>query len=127
LFGLVLKRNTKKIGIRSLCKFHWIDWLSGTRKKFDFKEKIKVTQNPYYLYNNQGYLVYMSDIAASPIQLTQTQGNDPSNPDIIDVTKLIAPSPRVLRIMTKTFALWQDTWYYNRRQQEFGSVLTYLD
>jgi hypothetical protein len=66
LANLILKRHTKQVGIRSLCKFHWIDWLSGDKKKYDFNEKIKLTQNPYYLYNTNGYMVYMSDIAAQP-------------------------------------------------------------
>ena len=36
------------------------------------------------------------------------------------------PSPRILRILSKTFALWQDTWYYDRRQMEMGHLETFL-
>lgn len=27
------------------------------------------------------------------------------------------PTARTLRLLAKTFALWQDTWYYDRKQQ----------
>ena len=36
------------------------------------------------------------------------------------------PTPRTLRLLAKTFALWQDTWYYDRRQQEFGHLMDYM-
>ena len=32
------------------------------------------------------------------------------------------PSPRILRLVSKTFSLWQDTWYYDRRQKELGHL-----
>ena len=36
------------------------------------------------------------------------------------------PTPRTLRILSKTFALWQDTWYYDRRQMEVGHLQNFL-
>ena len=36
------------------------------------------------------------------------------------------PTARTLRLLAKTFALWQDTWYYDRRQQELKHLKHYL-
>lgn len=30
--------------------------------------------------------------------------------------QLNPPSARTIRLLSKTFTLWQDTWYYNRKQ-----------
>lgn len=40
--------------------------------------------------------------------------------------QLIPPSPRILRLLSKTFALWQDTWYYDRKQREFGHLKDFI-
>ena len=36
------------------------------------------------------------------------------------------PSPRILRIMSRTFSLWQDTWYFNRKQREIEDLQYFL-
>lgn len=43
------------------------------------------------------------------------------------VAKLNPPSPRILRLICRTFALWQDTWYYDRRQIELDHLTVFLD
>ena len=44
-----------------------------------------------------------------------------------DPEGLDAPSPRVLRLISKTFALWHDTWYYDRRQRPLPALWDVLD
>lgn len=46
-----------------------------------------------------------------------------ANPEIKDLNP---PSPRILRIISRTFTLWQDTWYYNRRQAEMKHLQDYI-
>lgn len=47
----------------------------------------------------------------------QKMGTADDDDDPTVAKTLIPPTPRTLRILSKTFALWQDTWYYDRRQQ----------
>lgn len=35
---------------------------------------------------------------------------------------LMPPSPRIMRLLSKTFNLWQDTWYFNRKQPEMNNI-----
>ena len=39
---------------------------------------------------------------------------------------LMPPSPRVMRLLSKTFNLWQDTWYFDRKQQEMKNLKEYI-
>lgn len=43
-----------------------------------------------------------------------------------EINTLLPPTQRTLRLLTKTFALWQDTWYHDRRQQELKDLKYYL-
>jgi hypothetical protein len=60
------------------------------------------TKNYYYLYSRAGYMNRMSF------------GNEKKE----DFPDLCPPSPRTLRVISRTFALWQDTWYHDRKQIE---------
>lgn len=44
----------------------------------------------------------------------------------MDSSILHPPSPRVLRILSKTFALWQDTWYFDRKQIEIPHLQYFI-
>jgi hypothetical protein len=39
---------------------------------------------------------------------------------------LHAPSPRILRLLSRTFSLWQDTWYYDRSQIDFPHLIDFM-
>jgi hypothetical protein len=90
-------KQTYRLGIASLSAYHQIRWLKHYKKNEDDEELYKKTGNAYFLYSRAGYLRRMSEAYEYDVQL---------NP----------PSPRIMRIMSRTFNLWQDTWYYNRQQ-----------
>lgn len=90
-------RNPHSLGIATLSSYHQIRWLKHYRKNEDDEELYKKTGNAYFLYSRAGYLRRMSESYEYDVEL---------NP----------PSPRIMRIISRTFSLWQDTWYYNRQQ-----------
>lgn len=89
----------QKVGdtIISLCNYHQINWLKNYKLNEEDEELHKITGNPYFHYSRMGYLKKMSYAQEVMPHL---------NP----------PSARTLRILSRTFTLWQDTWYYDRRQ-----------
>jgi hypothetical protein len=40
--------------------------------------------------------------------------------------ELNPPSPRIMRILSRTFALWVDTWYFDRKQVDIPNLKHFL-
>lgn len=107
LTGLTLTRADISPAVNSLCEYHQVRWLKNYLRNEIDEENWKITNNPYFLYSRAGYMTRMSY----------------ANPEIPDLNP---PSPRILRIVSRTFTLWQDTWYYNRRQAEMKHLQDYI-
>jgi len=65
--------------------------------------------NGYMHYSHQEYLYRMATMSAA------------------DREKYQPPSHRVLRILSSVFTLWQDSWYFDRKQQEMAHLSVYLE
>ena len=90
--------------LRNLSKHHKIDW----EEKFP---TVNIpSDSPYLFYSRNQYMQKMATV----------DDDDPER------NILLPPTARTLRLLAKTFALWQDTWYYDRKQQELGHLQTYL-
>jgi hypothetical protein len=95
-------------GLASLCNYHQTEWLKTYKQNQEDEELHKKTGNPYFHYSRMGYLMKMSYAKQTHPEL---------NP----------PSARTIRLLSKTFGLWQDTWYYNRKQVEAEPFLHFLN
>lgn len=89
-----------------LSDYHQVDWLR------DFKNNQDVSPSPYLFLGRPHYMQVMSTY--DPVMFP----NAPKD--------LMPPSPRILRLMSKTFNLWQDTWYFDRKQQEMKNLKQYI-
>ena len=98
------EKHCKKL--KKLSVYHKIDWEEC------FPSVNYPSPSPYLFYSRNQYMQKMG---------TADEDDDPTT-----FKNLIPPTPRTLRILTKTFALWQDTWYYDRKQQELKHLTHYL-
>lgn len=107
LTGLSLTQPDIDPEVGPLCEYHQVRWLrSYLRNEID-EENWKKTGNPYFLYSRAGYMTRMSKAA-------------------LEMPELNPPSPRILRVISRTFTLWQDTWYYDRKQAEMKNLQDYV-
>ncbi|MFE2757843.1 Dyp-type peroxidase, partial [Actinosynnema sp. NPDC059335] len=88
---------------RSWDDFPGVDW-ERLDRHFDRRSR-----NGYMYYNHHDYLHRMSTIPAD-----QREHCRP-------------PSGRVLRLLENMFSRWQDSWYFDRAQQELEHLSVYLD
>ena len=95
--GLSMKRADINPRVASLCEYHQTRWLKHYKQNEEDETNHKATGNQFYLYSRAGFMKKMSYAHEYDEHL------DP-------------PSPRVLRLLSKTFSIWQDTWYFNRHQ-----------
>ena len=86
--------------------YHQVDWLR------DFKNNQDVSPSPYLFYGRPHYMQVMSTY--DPVKFP----NAPKD--------LMPPSARIMRLISKTFNLWQDTWYFDRKQQEMKNLSKYI-
>ncbi|XP_072013896.1 uncharacterized protein [Amphiura filiformis] len=83
-------------------RYPGIDWQRMSRH---FK---KHSPNGVMFYNHKDYLFTMATAKKE------------------DREKLNPPSYRILTLLANTFALWQDSWYFNRKQEEIGHLKAYV-
>ena len=102
---LTTTTSKKEPHMTHLFQYHQVRWLKIYKKVEDDEMEYKRTNNPYYCYSRPGYMLKMS---------CNQHNVDP-------------PSPRILRIVSKTFALWHDTWYYDRKQRPLPALWDVLD
>ena len=94
----------REIYTNPLSDYHQVDWLR------DFKNNQDVSLSPYLFLGRSHYMQVMSTF-------------DPSKST--DAPADLMP-PRVMRLLSKTFNLWQDTWYFDRKQQEMKNLKEYI-
>jgi Dyp-type peroxidase family len=83
-------------------RFPGIDWTRLDRH-FD-----KASENGLMHYNHKEYLYSMSTMSEEE----KKEKNPPSN--------------RILSLLENSFSRWQDNWYINRKQEEFGHITEYI-
>jgi Dyp-type peroxidase family len=83
-------------------RFPGIDWTRLDRH-FD-----KASENGLMHYNHKEYLYSMSTMSEEE----KKEKNPPSN--------------RILSLLENSFSRWQDNWYVDRKQEEFGHITEYI-
>ena len=96
-----MKKYTNPLG-----DYHQVDWLR------DFKNNQDVSPSPYLFLGRSHYMQVMSTY--DPVKFPDAPKD------------LMPPSPRIMRLISKTFNLWQDTWYFDRKQQEMKNLKNYI-
>lgn len=86
----------KEVFTNALSDYHQVDWCK------DFKNNQDTSPSPYMFLGRSHYMQVMSTY--DPIKFPDAPAD------------LMPPSPRVMRLLSKTFNLWQDTWYNDRKQ-----------
>lgn len=84
-------------------RFPGIDW-SRLDRHFD-----KASGNGLMHYNHKEYLYSMTTMSEEE----KKEKNPPSN--------------RILSLLENSFSRWQDNWYINRKQEEFGHLKDYME
>jgi Dyp-type peroxidase family len=86
-----------------LGRYPGVDWTRLDRH-FD-----QASSNGYMHYNHKEYLYRMTTMNEA------------------ERTEFRPPSHRVLSLLANAFSRWQDTWYFDRSQQELEHLSTYLE
>lgn len=84
-------------------RFPGVDW-SRLDRHFQLRSK-----NGYMYYNHKDYLYHMATMTAE------------------ERLRVLPPSSRILRLLANTFSRWQDTWYFDRAQQEMEHLQVYVE
>lgn len=92
------------VSVKNILQLKGVDWERIDRF---FKTRSK---NGRMFYNHKDYMYKMSTVPEGP-----------------ERDRLDPPSIRVLTLLGKTFELWADTWYFNRKQQELKHLSEYLE
>lgn len=99
--GLALEK-LEAFETRNWERFPGVDW---SRLDRHFQTR---SANGRMFYNHKDYLYVMSTASGEQRQ------------------ELEPPSYRILELLAVAFSLWQDNWYFNRKQQEIGHLKDYV-
>jgi len=88
-----------------------LDWSRFPGMKWDRLDRHfdKASENGFMHYNHKEYLFSMST-------LNEEERKEKN-----------APSHRILSLLENSFSRWQDNWYIDRKQEEFGHITDYMD
>ena len=107
----VPSRADLKLDLEEPLRLRNMDWsrFPGVNWHLVSRHFTATSPNGYMHYSHQEYLYSMATMNAE------------------DREKYRPPSHRVLRLLSSTFARWQDTWYFSRQQQELAPLSAYLE